>query len=77
MEGNRIRARDALIWAIALCSICFIAGFIFGEIHAIGLFTKLGLKVLDAEGINLSISAESIASGIFKYQNHIGNLWGT
>lgn len=70
MGRKRCKARNVIIFLI-IGAIIFLAGFLIGEIHAIGLFTKLGYRVLETQGIDLNINAAEIARGIFQYQNNI------
>jgi hypothetical protein len=67
---------NVIIYWIICALIVFFAGFCMGEVHAIGLFTKLGLRVLDAKGINVSFSAREIAGGLFQWQNQISSSVG-
>lgn len=73
MERSRLRARNVIGIAI-IAILIFGTGFLIGEAHAIGLFTKLGLKVLHAQNISIDINAQQLAKGIFQYQNNIANL---
>jgi hypothetical protein len=51
--------------------ISFFAGFYFGEYTTIKAITKIGIKLMEMQKINISIDENMIVQGILQYKQNI------